>query len=640
MFGIMPSEAFAMTLTVCQSGCSSTSIQGAIDAASSGDTIQVTAGQYAESILIGKTLTLVGSGTVKPVISGVDASHNYIVKITANNVKFDTFEVNGGGVATGNNAFDYGILVTGVSSAEISNCVIKNIWKVSSSGIQIDSSSTGSNIHNNLISSFQKTGIKYIKSAGTFHDNEVVGDNVDGTSRVQNDMNIWGGSNVEIYGNILRNALTVSDVTPTWISPAVLVTGYNTDGSAIASTANIHDNQIYDDDTGVDVGSAYTGNTRDGTVLSNAIITNNIFHHVNTAVNFEQTSATATITHNSFGANIAKVLDTQNLSGPLPTSPVITATNNWWGTAVSSTLALKIGSSVTVTYVPYYVDSALTILNTVIPNTVYVNSTYTDGHAGTYIFGYNAFTKIQDGINAVASGGTVNVAAGSYSEALTITKVVTLLSSNSNVNPNTGSRATEAIITGSMSVNSPNVSVKGFTLTNPNGNNVITVNGVSNIQITNNIIHDVGVTANGAVTATGSVQAIYINRSSSIDISGIMISDNTISHIRSSGAGSGKSIKAIFIGDSTGTKNIGATVTGNTISDIISSGWGAYGILVNHATSSIGMSSVDIENNNISNLSGTFAHAIGLEGNTPNAKVIGNTVSTVIDSDTPNAPMR
>ena len=77
------------------------------------------------------------------------------------------------------------------------------------------------------------------------------------------------------------------------------------------------------------------------------------------------------------------------------------------------------------------------------------------------------------------------------------------------------------------------------------------------------------------------------------------------------------------------------TVTGNTISDVVSTGWGAYGILVNHATSGPGSTTVDIENNTISNLTGTFTHAIGLEGDTPNAKVIGNTITNVVDSAGP-----
>ena len=66
---------------------------------------------------------------------------------------------------------------------------------------------------------------------------------------------------------------------------------------------------------------------------------------------------------------------------------------------------------------------------------VYVDSTYA-GQAlwtpvtltgGTVVVvGYDAFGKVQAGIDGVAAGGTVNVAAGTYTEQLTISQSLTL----------------------------------------------------------------------------------------------------------------------------------------------------------------------------------------------------------------------
>ncbi|MBA7567420.1 hypothetical protein ES708_09131 [subsurface metagenome] len=61
-----------------------------------------------------------------------------------------------------------------------------------------------------------------------------------------------------------------------------------------------------------------------------------------------------------------------------------------------------------------------------VPSEVWVDDDYTAGSCGGHTWLYDSFTNIQNGIDAVAEGGTVNVAAGTYSEQVNIEKSLTI----------------------------------------------------------------------------------------------------------------------------------------------------------------------------------------------------------------------
>ena len=52
----------AATITVCELGCDTTTIQSAVDLAAPGDIVDVGAGRYSENVLVETNLTLRGAG--------------------------------------------------------------------------------------------------------------------------------------------------------------------------------------------------------------------------------------------------------------------------------------------------------------------------------------------------------------------------------------------------------------------------------------------------------------------------------------------------------------------------------------------------------------------------------------------------
>ncbi|HEX4609356.1 MAG TPA: hypothetical protein VH092_14260, partial [Urbifossiella sp.] len=117
------------------------------------------------------------------------------------------------------------------------------------------------------------------------------------------------------------------------------------------------------------------------------------------------------------------------------------------------------------------------------PSTTYVDDDFAGMAPGTPIpdadpltpgdqpavFGVDAFATIQAGVTAVAAGGTVRVAPGTYQENVTVGKPLTLLGANAGV-AGAGARGAESDVitsgnqTAVFTVSSSNVTIDGFTI--------------------------------------------------------------------------------------------------------------------------------------------------------------------------------
>ena len=232
------------------------------------------------------------------------------------------------------------------------------------------------------------------------------------------------------------------------------------------------------------------------------------------------------------------------------------------------------------------------------------------------------YSTIQAAINAANNGDDILVASGTYTENLTVNKQVTIKSS---------AGAASTILNGYITITSDIVTIDGFTLKNSSTSYFVYSVDNSFITLQNNIFDGTGISS--------VYQAIYI-KSASAYVSTIKILNNTIENINHNSS----STKAIFFGDSNGNYDIDhVLIQNNTITNITSwntgtsSGHGAYGILVNHSNSggSGQTTNLQIKGNSISSLEGAWAHAIGLEGNTPDAVITGNNISNITDHSSP-----
>ncbi len=177
---------------------------------------------------------------------------------------------------------------------------------------------------------------------------------------------------------------------------------------------------------------------------------------------------------------------------------------------------------------------------------------------------------------------------------------------------------TGATDTPSFTVNAANVTINGFSVTNPNHGLGVTVKTAgNNAVIKNDIVNNIG----GSSYSANSV-GVYLEHGPD----NVKVSNNRISNVQSS-----PSAQGVLVGDSTSSDpSLGFVLNGNTISDVTSTTKGAYGVQLNNGVHSTGYTTAKITNNIIKNLNGSWVHAIGLEGNTPNVVVRRNTISNLV----------
>ena len=212
------------TITVCQNGSGNfTTIQGAVNAASPGDTIRVCDGVYVEQVLIDKNLTLEADTAQAAEIKapsllvpgpGLPAGVNTqsIVTIDAANVTIRGFTIAGPGGAFGSptdERLGKGISVLGGGAVTLTNNHITDIRDDPMSGGQSGYAVAGGSVTatGNTIDTFQKSGF-WVNGAGAVAD--IQNNTVDAGPRTPgaaapNGIQVSRGASGIVKGNVVLN---------------------------------------------------------------------------------------------------------------------------------------------------------------------------------------------------------------------------------------------------------------------------------------------------------------------------------------------------------------------------------------------------------------------------------------------------
>ena len=268
-------------------------IQGAIDAATGGDVINVAAGTYNENLTINKALTLQGAGYLTTIIDGGGTSTGGLVKITASG----TVTISGFTIQNTNSIDDlgHGVYVNNAGvNVNISHNAIKNVGPV---GINVNAADSV-HIEQNIISALYST-----------------------SGVVPNGIQIGYPDGVGITGTITKNE--ISDCS--WVDYNDATDNYesNTTSAGIlimdtAAALEISENVIYNNDVGIDVEAG----------ASTTIVSNDIHDNAYGVVSYNELPS----------INRNKIVNSST-SGVYRTTAVtqtgtLDATENWWGSAL------------------------------------------------------------------------------------------------------------------------------------------------------------------------------------------------------------------------------------------------------------------------------------------------------------------
>lgn len=247
------------------SGKTYSTIQLAVDAAGSGDTILVYAGTYDPFNVIGKDdLAIVANVGDTVVVNGSQSvSTNYankdaVVFVSDSvNITLEGLDIEGHGLGTVNPK-NYGVIYEN-SSGTIRDCIVSpnTIGNLQSTAIGVwDGSDL--RVDPSLIENFGRIGIFYFSGcSGGVYNSTIIGQVYSGEGDVNYGIEVESynslACDIEIIGNDIYNCGNTFTPEPTWSSAGIVIDGWRASYDLPPSTVAIEENNIHDNYYGIEV---------------------------------------------------------------------------------------------------------------------------------------------------------------------------------------------------------------------------------------------------------------------------------------------------------------------------------------------------------------------------------------------------
>ncbi len=519
-----------------------TAIQLAIDApeTDTGHTISVAAGTYNENIVIDKTLTLEGANAGIPA-TGARGPESII---NAQGVPIAVLINGAGTVAT----FD-GFTVDNYDTVGILGGAFRDTLQE----VPLGDDPVAVHILNNIImpptvAPPHNNNIQVgAGTTGTIIGNEVSGALLESPDWSGSGILVAASSNVLISNNYVHNS-----------EGGIQTVGYAEYRDGVPAESNLIENNLVEN---CDAGISVQGNSIGTIIRHNDVLNNNDVGIESMAydISWDHSTPSGTEVHynnidgNEYGV---KSIVYWNDTGTVFAEEV-DAAFNWWGTTDGSAIAPM--TSGEVDYSPWWGAS-------------YLTGTAPDIELVDHPWTWYTNDSIQSAINSATEGDTINVAAGTYNEQVTIDGSLTLLGAKAGQDARTRDTTSgESIIDGGTStaitISADGVIVDGFTL---DGGITLddAVNLISGGTISNNII--TGADETGGIKAQNGIR---LGWDYGLGVKGFTIENNIISLSLEKGI----RFANTKLGDGGPQHISNITISGNEIKDNGSAGVETYG---------------------------------------------------------------